>query len=108
MSERTFTCTQCGAVEHWLTEFPGGICLACHERKMAHVPVTYEMVMAAWGRPVTRVARYRARRNPDPTATRNQRWVVVDTRTNRDYAYYRSRDGARDFAATLNELEGAK
>jgi hypothetical protein len=27
------TCKQCGAVVDALAVFPGGICLACHERK---------------------------------------------------------------------------
>ena len=39
MSEETFTCATCKQVNDALTMFPGGICLACYEKKMADQPL---------------------------------------------------------------------
>lgn len=50
-TERTFTCTNCGTVDSYLAEFPGGICLECYrpEGERLHRTMTAEKLAEMWG-----------------------------------------------------------
>ena len=51
LSNEMKTCRQCGATFHWLEEFPGCICLACHAKKYENATAEelYGQIMDGFG-----------------------------------------------------------
>lgn len=47
--ERSFACSDCGTLQGWLAEFPGGRCIDCHDVATRGVVVTAADLRAAFG-----------------------------------------------------------
>lgn len=47
--ERSFTCSECGVEQHWLSEFPKRRCIDCHERATAGNDMTIDQITQAFG-----------------------------------------------------------
>jgi hypothetical protein len=59
-AERTFTCATCASVDHWLTEFPGRLCLACYTIQEEAKPMpTAAQIVAMWNPTAKRRTRTR-------------------------------------------------
>ena len=47
--ERSFTCSECGVEQHYLSEFPKGRCIDCHDRATRGQVITAEELRKAFG-----------------------------------------------------------